>query len=943
MRKFNLFYALCFFVSSNVMAQTTPIENVTFQDWSEPLTVYNDDNKAWTYNSSKEFWTPYLNTDDATTLYVTANPTVKSTLYVQLYQNQSTDMTHQDYIVMDIYVDDVLWKHVNSNLLYHWAPNYFIDLEAGEHTIKFVTTQTTTYNGKNQACVKIPGLMKTNHEVLAEVTEPGSLGQEILFDSETNVLADVRCLKVTGTLNSSDWTTLTNMSSTLWEIDLSGITNTEIPDNQFYRSGTSWQYLHKVVLPTNLKTIGSNSFRSSFIQSIDIPEGVDEIKNNAFYSSCLEEITLPSTYCSSGTTASSVFNYCRELKTLTINSTSIKTFGGYYLDGCISLTGFTMPESVININEYFARNTWNNDFGPMSNIQNFGRECFNTSANTTLDLQSVLWMERYSFNYNPYLTDVTLGEQFYKFDNHSDFVDCANIQTFKIYSPTVCSYYSTFTANYRPNMTLQVPNYLVNNYKVDANWMTFGTIEGFSTEDVELYHLNGNLTLGARQRLEGSPSMYIPAPYIFKIGGESEQNFNIFTINSNRYENSHVQIFSTCPNVNVTQAKMNFYTRTTSSGYAQWFMLCLPFDVKVSDITPKDGSFAVRYYDGAARAADGIVSGNKSWKDYDADDIIPAGTGFVYQTSVNTWSAFLSNGTSGNKLFSNQAHSTPLVTYDSETPANKNWNLVGNPYQCYYDAKQMNFAAPITTYSVDRYGGQTYTAYSLIDDDYILKPNEAFFVQAPEGVDQISFPLVGKQSESTVITSNIKPMRVSANNERCLIDLTISDEESSDRARVVLNENASADYELNCDAGKMMGDGAQVYSIGADGTRYAINERPAADGMVNIGVVIPRRGRYTLALTRNNAENVVLLDKETGTETDLKNDSYSFEASEGTFDGRFKLMAAPDATAIVNMPNNAVKKNVIFDLTGRQVVGDVNSLTPGFYFIDGSKVYINAK
>lgn len=939
MKKLNALIAMCFVFSQSMLAQTTVMSDLTFQDWSDPITVYNDDNKLWTYNNSKEYRTPSLLTGESTTLYFKMHPVVKSTFDVKLYQSAQTSMANQKYIKMDIYVDDVLWKSVDSNVLYWLNPCYFIDLEPGEHTIKLVATQERTDTGKNDAAVYVYGLAKTNHQVLAEVTEPGSLGQEILFDNETDVISDVRCLKVTGTLNAADWTTLSNMRSTLWEVDLSGVTNTEIPDNQFKRNNADWQYLNKVVLPSTIKTIGSSAFYNSYITNITFPAGIDEIKSSAFYNTCLEEVNLPSSYCSNGNTYNDVFHRNVALKTFTLNGNNVINIGETYLNFCPSLTNFTLPAQILGCGKNAFYECWNNDFGSLSNVVNFGQGCFNSTKITNIDLMSAESMDRYCFSNNNYLESVSIGEKFYQFANYEDFMLCPLLTTFKLYSPTVCRYNSTFTANLRSGITLQVPNYLVNSYKSDAEWMNMGKIEGFSTEDVSLFHINKDLTLGARQRFEGNPSIELALSYNFKIGGESIQNFNEFNINSNRYDNIHNQIISACPNVHVAKAGINFYTRTTWRNYPQWFMLCLPFDTRVGDIIPQEGSYAIRYYDGAARAANGIVSGNQSWKDYDADDVIPAGTGFVYITSANTWSKFTSNG-AGDKLFSNQAHTTTLVTYDAENTANKSWNLVGNPYQCYYDAKKMNFAAPITTYSVGSYGENIYTAYSLIDDDYILKPNEGFFVQAPDGVDHITFPLAGKQLDATVQTSNVKAFGTSAINKRSLVDITISNGESSDRARVVLNENASANYELSCDAGKMLGDGLQVYSIGADGTQYAINERPVDNGLVKLGVIIPSNGKFTLSLTRNNAEQVVLFDNETGDVIDMMNNSYTFDANEGTNDNRFVLKTISEATSIINVENTEINSASIFDLSGRKVSCEVKDLKSGIYLINGNKVLV---
>ena len=258
-------------------------------------------------------------------------------------------------------------------------------------------------------------------------------------------------------------------------------------------------------------------------------------------------------------------------------------------------------------------------------------------------------------------------------------------------------------------------------------------------------------------------------------------------------------VLNTCDNVSITGTLMH----KIQTYEKKWYFFSLPFDFKVSDIeTEKDSKtgqyikFAIRYYDGANRAATNAASGN--WKNYDNDDIVPAGTGFILQTSATTWVTFKAqDNESKQNVMSNSAFEKALADNSTEHAAHKGWNLVGNPWQSYYNIHKLNYTAPISVWD-----GSTYAAYSLSDDDYAIRPNEAFFVQSP-GNTVISFPVDGRQLTEEITSQN--GSRAEASN-RQIVDIQIAGgNELTDKTRLVVNPKASLggdDFAFFCHAAR---------------------------------------------------------------------------------------------------------------------------------------------
>ena len=148
---------------------------------------------------------------------------------------------------------------------------------------------------------------------------------------------------------------------------------------------------------------------------------------------------------------------------------------------------------------------------------------------------------------------------------------------------------------------------------------------------------------------------------------------------------------------------------------------------------------------------------------------------------------------------------------------------------------------------------------------------------------------------------------------------------------MVLNEKAVLGYETNRDACKfasMDTQTPQLYTLDTNGTRYAINERPTADGTVQIGFSTPTAGTYTLSVKRNrNFGQVMLLDRETGLNYDITDDGYTFYAEAGTNNSRLVLMAT-EATGISETADTTDGNNTtvsVYDLSGRKTSAAMHS------------------
>ena len=823
----------------------------------------------------------------------------------------------------------------------------FFNLDEGEHELKFThdhsystSTSYTQVLSVGNICIK----SVESQYMTINLSAPGTLGNEAL--SHVNTLPEMHYLRLTGKMNASDWNDISKMTG-LYAIDMTNADIETIPASAFTKTAIRF-----VDLPTKLKTIGDYAFDSRYLTGpLVLPEGLDSIGKEAFQKNYITEVTIPESVRAIGVTAfyqnlslksvtlnnrmelinQSLFNSCNKLAVVH-GGTNVKKIAYRAFYGCDSLRSIKDFVPVTIDREAFS-NCRKLDGINFSRIKSIGYESFYQCYSLKeADLTTLTSIESRSFCACTSLKKVTFGNDITTIKSDALYychaleevvlgssINSLETDCFKSDQNALKRVYITAPAPpavgstpfYSPtSITLYVPDYAMVSYKLDDYWSKFTKVEpNPNTPDkVNLYK---KLELTSNARIPNSPDIFIGKGGALIVNGNNPQAFGKYlqylSIGDPELSSS---LISRCEAITSAASQFNFGIGSTS-GYGYWYYICMPYDVKRSDIIlPEGTSIAVRYYDSESRATNG-ATGN--WKDVAADGILRKGQGYIFRTNNTADVGFPATEETHNDIFRSEAVSAPLVQYPAVESANAGWNFVGNPYPCFYDIYYMDFAAPITTWDV---GNRTYKAYSATDDNFVLTPLQAFFVQKPELVDAITFQPAGRQINKTIDHSALAKRRAASNKQvqRKLVDVSLTSADRTDRTRVVVNANASDDFCADNDAVKMMAyEGTpQIYTIaGAD--QLAVNEGAHRGGSVALGMYLPADDTYTIAIDRDEL-GAKLLDY--GVEVEMP---YTFSAAEGYADDRFTITFETSTTGINTVATDAKTDDAIYTIDGRRV------------------------
>lgn len=942
MKKQFLFFLFCLCAGvSNLWAQETDWSPL-FTRVSEGITYTCENDEAYPWNLANG---SLISTNKAHSSSSTFKITFscESAIYFHMQYGTSSEGTYDKLTVV---LDERTFTCSGTVSSFD-----FVELQPGEHVLTLTYSKDGSGSGGSDQ-VWVSSLKLTDMETgipVIGLAAPGQLGEEAI--AQFGTLPKVDVLRLKGSLNKEDWTTIKNMTY-LCYLDMSETTVTEIPAEAF--TNTS---IRTIKWPANLKVIGGKAFYNKYLRGhLVLPETLDSIGPSAFYRNYIDSVSMPHKQiafandifrensnltkvefnsCASYMT-NNMFYSCKKLRSVS-GMECVKTIGGSVFAGCDSLrtVGNIVPTMIGNNAFYACRKLESFDLSQvtsvgegafqschtfksvhMPNVTSLGDLCFYDCAGLTEVSvgDKISKIPNQAFSSCPSLKTVTLGASvsdigYYAFRNSS-------VEKLYVNSPTPPGVYNNDVFG-STSGTLYVPEYSMVSYKLHDYWSKFTSVD-VNPNPVTSLTLSGKLSLTSNARIPDSPNVMMNTGSSFIVNGNKEQTLGSFVAYYNNGVSSSV--ISRCNNMTSTGSEARYWM---NSGY--WYFICPPFDVRMSDITTISGNqVAIRYYDSEARA----TGSTSNWKDVAPEATLKAGQGYIFRVSSADYVCMPATEETHNQIFRSQAVTTPLSEYSSDDANARNWNLVGNPYACFYDIYRMDYTAPLTVWNSDN---RTYNAYSIADDDFALHPMEAFFVQKPDGVEAITFQPEGRQITSTIDHSaGVKAMAGKAASRR-FIELELSNGITDDHTRLVVNPQAQETFDANNDASKMMSTDvtAQIFSVQGD-EAYAIKESPFAAGQAEIGMWFPADGQYVVNITRADVK-VELMDN--GAVVPMP---YTFTADEGFCEGRFVLRITTDPTAIEGVDGNDASAP-LYDLQGRKVGAATHK---GIYVQKGKKMVV---
>ena len=351
--------------------------------------------------------------------------------------------------------------------------------------------------------------------------------------------------------------------------------------------------------------------------------------------------------------------------------------------------------------------------------------------------------------------------------------------------------------------------------------------------------------------------------------------------------------------------------------------------------------FVIKTYDGAKRAENG-ENRDANWVIVNRDTYLEPGIGYMITAMTagkNTvtmripmrvsddWFAG-GEQTTLNEVTRNQVAVT-AYTGKASDPNNgghqrhAGWNFVANPYLANFAGTNASGSfingeilinkgdysyggddvpyVTIPTYNFEHY-------YQVKLSEATLSPAYSFFVQV--GTDgTMTFGRQAAPASIAARNAEERPVKMD-------VDITLSDNHSSDQTGIIISDRYSDAYEIGRDLEKLFGSAynLSVYTLMADNTPLAFQALAIRSSMqvIPVGYRAPEQGEYTFALNTNTSsidllneqyEQLVLVDYQTGELTNLLIADYTFYSERVQSDSRFALYAVPRQNAPTDLPN----------------------------------------
>ena len=233
-----------------------------------------------------------------------------------------------------------------------------------------------------------------------------------------------------------------------------------------------------------------------------------------------------------------------------------------------------------------------------------------------------------------------------------------------------------------------------------------------------------------------------------------------------------------------------------------------------------------------------------------------------------------------------------------------NWNIIGIP--CYTDidnSTKLGFEDIQFLYQYN--ADNTYTPKKATN----FNTMHAYMVQYAGDIHWINL---------YVDPAQMAARRNAAGKDQYTLRLALQQEGTDhDHTFIRLQEDkATAEFDMNYDLCKIINRGANIYSM-INNVEVAANVLPVEERVIPIGLDIHETGNYTFAMPDGtDGITAILIDYETGKETNLLLADYTTELREGTNNERFALRVRPNhvATAvetIIDGANGQIQKYII--------------------------------